>query len=497
MSKPTTATTLPGTESWFAFFGTCYVIVLFLMPSISVIVLSGFISNLPGSLGNPISKLVFFLFLTYTAMGFWVFFAKLYEYWEESFTVFQRGKYNAKTSQKQITLQLHIPENYQYKPNTLISFFFYMGNAFKTTNVTKQVQYNYGRWFSNVTFDFIAHKGEIKSYVTIQRKKYNETIEMFKRFFPEVGIEDVDDPYKTWPKKWEEGVGADGFKNFVGFHLGNSQTNMYPVDWNLGVSISNMPMDMMLRAVRDIFPDQKIILQQVFRFNPGNHLGSQKKYQDEFAKLRQDMFDRYAPKKADGGRDSHAFEALLPHSVVKGMDIVAQHLELAYPAFAYRVMALCTDEKQAQIVIQKLEKLARVYEGNTQDGFYCNSLDIKYITSTNQEYSTGNSVHPLFKGVYDTYVYPIGFGPQAEAFISPLYEKYYYPNENRYRTKVNYSRLLARDSNAPWNGDWNITEAFAMAGFWQLPSMSRSPTQIQIVQGSNNLDTYKDIYDNN
>jgi hypothetical protein len=497
MSKPTTATTLPGTESWFAFFGTCYMIVLFLMPTISVIVLSGFLSNLPGSLGNPISKLTFFLFLVYTSMGFWVFFTKMYEYWEESFVIFQRGKYNAKTSQKPITLELHIPQNYQYNPKTLIGFFFFMGNAFKTTNVTKQVQYNYGRWYSSIAFDFIAHKGEIKAYVTFPRKKYNETIEMFKRFFPEVGLEVVDDPYKEWPKKWEEGVGADGFKHFVGFHLGNSGSNVLPTVWVGDTSITNMPMDMMLRAARDIFPDQKIILQQVFRFNPNNHVGSKPAAQAEFAKMRQELFEKYAPKKSDGGMDSHAFEALMPHSISKAIDTVATHLEIAYPAYSYRVMALCTDERQANLVIQKLEKLARVYEGNLGDFFLSNSVDIKYITSTDQEYSTGNSIHPNFKPIYDTYYYPKNFGPQGEAFISPMYEKYYYPNENRYRCMVNYSRMKARDINAPWNGDWNITEALSMAGFWQLPSMSRSTAQIEIVQGGSNLDTYKDIYENN
>jgi hypothetical protein len=497
MSKSTTAQTLPGTESWFAFFGTCYVIVLFLLPGISAIVLTGFLTNLPGSIANPISKLFFFLFLVYSTMGFWVFFVKMYEYWEEAFAPFQRSKYMAKTSQRPITLELHIPENYQYNPKTLVGFFFYMGNAFKTTNVTKQVQYNYGRWFANITFDFITYKGEVKCYTTIQRKKYNETIEMFKRFFPEVLLEEVPDPFGDWPSKWEEGVGADGFKELIGFSLGNSESNIYPSSWDIGTDNANMPMDMMIRAARDIFPDQKIIFQHVFRFNPGNAVGAQPGTDKEFTDFRQGVFDKYSPKKADGTKDSHAFEALMPHSIAQAIDKVAQHLELAYPAYAYRIIGLCTDAKMANNVIQKLEKLARVFQGNVADTFAANSIDIKYITSTHQEYNEDKNIHPKFKGIYDVYVYPNMFGPQGEAFVSPLYEKYYYPNENRYRVQANYVTMIKRDINAMWNGDWNITEAFAMAGFWQLPSMSRSTSQIQIIQGTNNLDSYKDIYDNN
>jgi hypothetical protein len=497
MSKATTAQTLPGTESWFAFFGTCYVIVLFLIPGLSAIAVTGFLSGLPGSIANPISKLVFFLFLTYSVMGFWVLFVKLYEYWEESFIVFQRKKYNAKTSQKPITLELHIPTNYQYDPKTLVSFFFYMGNAFKTTNASKQVQYNYGRWFATMAFDFITYKGDVKCYATFPRKKYNETIEMFKRFFPEVGLEEVPDPYKEWPRKWEEGVGVDGFKEFVGFNLGNSISNIYPGDWNLSLTVKDMPMDMMIRAARDIFPDQKIIFQHIFKYNPLNAISEQKGTEEEYEKIRQGLFDKYAPKKLDGVRDSHAFEALMPKSIAQAMDVLDQHIGLAYPAYTYRIMALCTDARMASLVIQRLEKLCRVYEGNVNAGFASNSIDIKYITSTHQEYSSKNNIHPKFKSVYDTYIFPTGFGPQAEAFIAPMYEKYYYPNENRYRTLVNYGTLVKRDGNAPWNGDWNITEALAMAGFWQLPSMSRSTAQIEVVQGGNTLDTYRDIYENN
>ena len=496
MSKATTAQTLPGTESWFAFFGTCYVILAFLLPGISAILLSGFLYNLPGSISNPVSKLVFWLFASYSVMGFWVFLVKMYEYWEESFIVFQRGKYNAKTSQKPITLELHIPTNYQYDPKTLVSFFFFMGNAFKTVNVTKQVQYNYGRWFANMTFDFITYKGEVKCYATFPRKKYNETIEMFKRFFPEVGLEEVQDPYKDWPRKWEEGVGVDCFKEFVGFNVGNKTTNVLPTSWVGDTSITNMPMDMIIRAARDIFPDQKIIFQQIFRFNPNNFVGTDAG-QNEFTKMRQELFDKYAPKRPDGSRDSHAFEALMPHSIISALDVVAKHLEMAYPAYTYRIMALCTDQKMANMVMQRLEKLARIYEGNLGDFFLSNTVDIKYITSTHQEYSSKNSIHPKFKGIYDTYIFPDKLGPQGEAFITPMYEKYYYPNENRYRTYVNYATMVRRDANAPWNGDWNITAAPAMAGFWQLPSMSRSTSQIEIVQGGNTLDSYKDIYENN
>lgn len=431
MSKSTISQTLPGTESWFVFYGACCFILLGLIPLLALLLLIN--SSLPiNPSSNPLSKLTFSLLFTYCLGGFWVVFIKLKECWEESFISYQRAKYNAKSPQQPITFKLHIPVNYQYKPSCLVKLFSYMRAAFKTVNVTKQVQLNYGRWFSDVTFDFVAHGGEIKSYITVTKKKYHETVEMFKRFFPEIEMEIVPDIYKDWPKYWTAETSVEGYNELIGFHLGNTESNIYPTPFSFEMPIRNMPMDITLRALRDVFPNQKIILQQVFRFNPNNNVGSYPENIQEFKSYRLGLFDKYAPHNTKGQKDSHAFEALLPHSIKNAIDLVAQHMEGANIGYTYRIVALCTDRKQADLVFQTLERLLRIYSSSIGEYFASNYLSVQYITSNHQEYSTKNPIHPNYKSIYDTFVFANRLDPQLEAFLAPLYQKYFYSNENRW-----------------------------------------------------------------
>jgi hypothetical protein len=332
MARSTISQTLPGTEAWFVFYGFCSFVLLGLLPLLGLFVLvnQGFIILEPS---NPLSKLILFLILNYCLFGFWMLFVKLKEYWEESFITHQRSRYNAKAPQQPITFELHIPTNFQYNPSTLVPFFFFMGNTFKSTNVTKQAQLNYGRWFANVAFDFIIHGGVVKSYITVPKKKYNETIEMFKRFFPEILLEIVEDPYREYPKTWEESTGNGNYKELIGFNIGNSESNIFPMHYSNDLSVQNMPMDMMIRALRDLLPDQKIILQQIFRFNPNNAIILDKNTEKQFDEYRQSLFDKYAPISSKGYKDSHSFGALLPKTIIPNIDNVSKHIEVAYVGF--------------------------------------------------------------------------------------------------------------------------------------------------------------------
>ncbi len=492
MAKATIQQPLPGTNAWFVLFTTIDTFLILIFPGISKLVLLFCFLNLQW-FNNPFSKLIFAIFAIYSLGGFWMFYAKIKEYYEEAFGPLQRSKYMAKPPQKPMTMKLGIPENFEYDPTTFIGFFFFMGNAFKTTNATKQAQYNYGRWFSNVTFDQIIHQGQINSYITFPTKKYNEVVEMFKRFFPMISLEVVDDPFKTWPKTWDSKKSLMGYDRVVGFNLGNANSSTFPLPDASDLNPKNMPMDMFMRALRDTFPDDIIVFQNIFRFNPGNWGGSQdSEYHKEFQKWRIDLLNQYAPD--NGGRmDTHAFEAFLPEWAHKSISKIAYHLSCMYPAYTFRIMALTKDAKD-ELLYQKLEKLSRVYGGNTFDDSD-NQVDLMYLTCTHQEYKNNTKAgNRKFQPIYDTYVFPDWYGPQFEAMMSPWYERYYYPNENRYRRQVIYKTTVKRDLNAPWNGDWNLTEGLGMSGFFQFPSRSSEPNMIEVLVGGSDLETYKGVW---
>jgi hypothetical protein len=492
MAQNTIQKPLPGTNSWFALFAVIDSILWLLIPAISKLMIVLFLFNLQW-FDNPLMKLVFAMFVAYSIGGFWVFGVKIKEYFEEAFIPFQRGKYMAKSPQKPMTIELIIPTDFKYDPTTFVGYFFYMGNTFKTTNVTKQVQYNYGRWFSNITFDQIAHKGQIRTYATFPQKKYNEFVEMYKRFFPEIHLRVCDDPFKEWPKEWDTGKKLMGYDRVVGFNLGNSKSNTFPLVEGSELNPDNMPMDMFMRAVRDTLPNEIVVFQNIFRFNPGNWAGQPDgEYHKEFTKWRDDILNQYAPM-ANGKMDTHAFEAFLPKWAHHAISKISMHLKNMYPSYTFRIMALTTDAND-EYVYSKLEKWSRVYTGNTYDDAD-NDISIQYPTCTHQEYAPDRKAgNPKYQLIYDTMVFPDWYGDQFEALISPLYEKYYYPNENRYRQKNIYKTTVKRDLNAPWNGDWNLTDALGMSGFFSFPSKSSVANPIEMVISEHDLETKNSVY---
>jgi hypothetical protein len=490
MAQNTIQKPLPGTETWFAIFGVGYSLLAFVLPAFSKLMLLIFFFNLQW-FDNPISKLIFSLFLVYSVMGFWIFFIKIHEYWEEAFIPFQRSKYFQKIPNTPISLKIIIPEKFGYDPNKFVGFFFFMGNAFKTTNASKQAQYNYGRWFSNFCFDFVVHDGAIDLYATFPRKKFNEVVELFKRFFPEFKLENSEDPFKSWPKTFNEKDKVLGYDRVVGFNLGNSKSNMYP--YNETVGPTYMPFDFLLRAIRDTIPEAIVVVQTIFRFNPSNWGGNPEgEYYMEFKAFREDLLKQYAPIN-NGHYDTHALEAFLPHWAHKAISTTGNHLNMMYPSSTYRLMAL-TDDANDELVYQKLEKFCRIFQGNSF-GDFGNDIELKYPTSTHQEYKNDKtSGNPKYQMIYDTFVFPDWFGDQFEALMTPFYEQYYYPNENRYRRRNIYKTTVKRDLNAPWNGDWNLNEAHGFAILFQFPALSSDPMPIENLIGDVNIDQYKKVF---
>ena len=99
------------------------------------------------------------------------------------------------------------------------------------------------------------------------------------------------------------------------------------------MSVQKMPMDMLMLAMRDMLPNQKIIFQQIFRFNPGNAINNNSLAKKEFEEYRDQIFNQYAPTNDRNQKDSHAFEAIVP-DFKSALNNVARHFDLAYPTYS-------------------------------------------------------------------------------------------------------------------------------------------------------------------
>jgi hypothetical protein len=477
MNDQTTMKRLPGTKFWFSVFGLFGLILLIVLPVLTVLSLYNFGFYLLNA--GSATKLIFFLLVVYSSFGFLFLSLKMWEYWDSRFMLHQIIKYKSTPKEKAVTFELLIPPNYHYDPSILTGFFYFLGNIFRSSNITRNIQYNYGRCTSDITFDFIAQNGQLRTYITFPFKKINQVQEAFKRFFPQIQLQQIDNPYSNWPKEWDSKLGVEGFHDLIGFSIGNSKSNIYPTLMPATMDINKMPMDMLMLAFRDLFPNQKVIFQQIFKFDTNNAITDNPLAKTEFDQFRQDIFDQYAPFNDRKEKDQHAFGVLMPNMTTT-LSNIARHFEVAYPTYSYKIIVFCKDEQESAQLVKNVEKIVTAYTDSVGDFFGSNYISLQYITSNKQQYRGINSIPPQAKSVFDTFVYPNQFSPQIESIFAQLYQKYFYPNENRYRSKVNYSGLTRRDADIAWFANWNLTSPLSIPAWFQLPSRSVSKTKTAV-----------------
>ena len=457
-------------RQWFIF-GTAQTFFTFL-PFVSLLICI----LLFGSIGTESSfliRLFFHLNLVIILGGFWIWWIKAWEQWDENFVIYMRKIYKSRPANKNVTVEINLPEELDYNPSNMISFFFFFKNTFRSLDVTRANMYNYGKWHSNLAFDIVIHNKITKIYATFPRKKYTQFLEGMVRLFPGVKIDIVEDLYKDWPQTWVEGQRVEGYSDVVGFNFGLKTAGFEALfkASDLPTKKGTSPLDNMLRSIRDSITDEKIITQFIFRAN-GNNL-PYAEWQKQYANWRQDLFDKYSPRTADGKLDSHAFEALLPHEEREVNEATRWRTHQTLVQSSVKIMALCQRE-QVNFMENMLEKIGRVYYGNTSP-IGDPGMEKKDITSTNQKYYRPKNGAPEFNYVYDRYIFPPeSMSVVIDQFAEPLYNKFYYKKENLLRRKKLYKTVISRDLNAQWNGDKLLMDPINGAGIFQFPTKATS-----------------------
>jgi hypothetical protein len=452
------------TESFhFAIWQSCTFGLTFVLGLVFTILLFG--SSFSAG-GLPFSKFFFWFFFTALMGGFMIFGLKMWENWDEKFTNIMKGKYYSLDRNKNICFELLIPEDHDYPGGNLVGFAFFFKNSFRSVNVDRSNLYMEGKWHSNLAFDFIIEKGKIRTFMRFPKKKYSQMVEGFTRFFPDVRFTPCEDPYKNYPE-WSENMVIDGYDSHCGFNFGFQVHAAEPLDV-APPTTGRGPFDLMLRYLRDNLKNERTHVQYVFRSNKD----CAHDFPDVFAKHRQKIFDRYAPKGV-GGEDfskghPQGLEVMVPKSEIEFMQAYNDKA-LGHPKAqtSLKFFSLCK-KNDLGFTENTLDKAARVFYGNTslQD----QGMEKKYITSTDQRYFHLNNYQPEAQPIYDCYWFPHSL--PLEMFLEPLYETYYYPNENRYRRYTLYNTILKRDINASWNGDITLNSTVDFSVIFQIPSFT-------------------------
>ena len=373
-----------------------------------------------------------------------------------------------------VTVELIIPEGFDYNTESMVSYFFYFKNSFRSHDVTRANIFQYGKWHSKLSFDFVIEHKTLKIYSTFPRKKYTQFIEGMIRFFPGIIINAVEDPFSRWPKEWKEGNKIGSATEFAGFSFGLRAAGYQPVFKPKGLprKPSWSSTDNFLRAIKEaISVDEIIILQYTYMASP-NELPNEK-YIKDYEKWRQRLYNFYSPKR-NGKLEGEALEVMLPEKEKVKNQAFRWRSHQTLVQTAIRVGAFCAPNRLG-FVENLLDKLGDVFSGdNARNG--SQRPEKKHITATSQKYFRHVNRAPEFQYIYDRYIYP---SKQTDTIVDqaagPLYEKYYFPNENRWRKKSNYSAMLRRDIEAPWDGFEFYSDPVSGAGMFQFPVSAYNP----------------------
>ena len=406
--------------------------------------------------------------------GFWVWWMLFWGCWDEMIIHIMHQKYWAIPANNDATVEIIMPDGFDYDPQSMISYFFYFKNSFRSHDVTRANIYRSGKWHSQLTFDFIIQDRKLKIYTTFPRKKYTQFVEGIIRLFPGLTVNLVEDPYQNYPKEWIEGNKIGSATEFAGYSFGLRSAGFHPIFKVTGLpkKPSWSSTDNLLRALKEsVNIDETIVLQYSFMASP-NELPNEK-YIKDYEKWRQKLYNRFSPVR-NGKQEGEVLTTMLPEKEKKKNEAYHWRANQTLVQTSIRIGAFCSRSRLG-FMENILDKLGDVFSGdNARNG--SQRPEKKHITATSQKYFRHFNRAPEFQYLYDRYIYP---SKDTETILDqaagPIYEKYYFGNENRWRKKVNYKSLIERDIEAPWDGFQFYSDPVGGAGMFQFPVSAYNP----------------------
>lgn len=405
---------------------------------------------------------------------------KLWEYWDNSFVDFQRGNYMSKPEYAKMTFKLIIPPNYNYTNHKIKILFAFFFNTFRANNININTTYNQGKYFHNISFDYIIEAGQIVSYVTFPKKMAVKVFEIFRIVFPEIKLITTKDPF------------SDSFfqnnlfdsQNIAGFSVASRYSNLMPPAPLQHLAKNQKQINDLLQYIKSNSAGQEIKYFVQYNFVFDDRI-SHKKYNDEFDVLLQELFEKYGAKKVvqskfkdSSNLNEEMFHVMFPKDEQDRINIMFERLKNVWWYCALRVVAIQSNENVTDnpAKISSIEQVDDFLDTAFRTIFDIPSesqspLEKKYLTATNQSYFNHKANfktinQPETAHLYDNFYFP---PPNIESYISPFYNNFYFPKENKYRSQQLYRTLLTRDVMAPWGGDAFLVDLNSITACFQIP----------------------------
>jgi hypothetical protein len=415
-----------------------------------------------------LSNLSSWLAFIYIFFGFVVTF--LFYYSVFSFQVYssQIRKFFMLPKNKRLFYKMNLPVGFEYDTRLLGRFMKDLYFGFIINGMTWSSTLRTGKYHQTIGFDYIVENGQLEYYVSFPFNKYPIVVESFKKYFPEIRLEQVKDPFADLPTQWNEDQ-PNRFDQMAGCVISHNMSEIYgatTADYNNGNkhNISDF-----LVYLGTALPHNKFVLQYIYTFDS---LIDPSYYDQKYDELASDLVTKYSPSNAKKTMDTDAFAVLIPKYQVQKLNDINFRLnddKGNLVRAGIKIVAFCSNEDYARTE-RALDKAIRAYFQENSTYNTDNKLEKAYLTATNQTYFNHHKVYmdldEKARFAFDRFVF---LPTILEPYFASFYNKFFYPNENRWRRRNLYVSFKRRLGYKPWSDAFCLLETNSIDKFFQIP----------------------------
>jgi hypothetical protein len=415
-----------------------------------------------------LTKLLNWLSLIYLFFGFVVSFVFYFSVF--SFRVYssQIRKFFMLPKNKRIFYKLSLPVGFEYDTTLLGPLMKDLYNGFIINNMTWSSTLRTGKYHQAICFDYIVQNGQLDYYVSFPFNKYSVVTEVFKKYLPQINLQPVQDPFVQMPRDWCQDQSYQ-YEQMAGCVISHQMAEFFGATTTDHNSSHKRNIADLLIYLATVLPSNKFVLQYVFTFDS---LIDPSYYDQKYDKLASDVVTKYSPTNAKKTTDSDAFAALIPkHQVQKLSDINFRlnddkgNLIKA----GIKIVSFCSNQDYAKTE-RVLDKAIRAYFQENSNYGTDNKLEKAYLTATNQTYFNHHKEYmdldEKARFAYDRLVF---LPTILEPYLSSFYNRFFYPNENRWRRRNLFLSFRRRLGYKPWSDAFCLLEVTSIDRYFQIP----------------------------
>lgn len=382
-----------------------------------VLILILLILELPPLEADFGQKIIYSFGLVYVLGGFFIISTKAWEFWDDRFLDFMKNRWKANPVMRRVFYKVVIPKDFPHGAADMIGFFYGI-HPMNGGIRSMYERYSSGRDYYDFAFDFIIRGGKVELYICFNYKRQDMVFKAIHSKFPEIKLIETQDPYKNWPRTWEEGVGVPGYKDFKAHDYGFAADDIYPIA-NAGNFGDSTPLSELLESLKNYDPKSTIILQYIVRSFDGIHYN---RWLEELSAIRASVFERSTKFKVNENGETRTATTgdLVTEKQKNNVNQMEERISDAQYRTHLRFMIFYPEGKSYYGPV--MEKFMKIFSYSTAGQ---NLISKDWFTATDRTFL--NSKLPFLDGI-----------------IGPFMDRFYHTKENIYRKKMHYFGLLNR-----------------------------------------------------